>query len=64
MTVFRGLNAEVAGVSLSRAYEVSNVELDKLSEFEADEVRGGIAADDLEDARLTIDNYAARQDVD
>ena len=27
------------------------------------EVREGIEADDLDDARLTVDNYAARQDV-
>jgi protein phosphatase len=64
MAIFRGLNAEVAGLDLSHAYEVSNVELDKLSEFEADEIRSGISVDDLRDARLTIDNYAARQDVD
>lgn len=64
VAVFRGLDASIGGLDLNSTYEVSNVELDKLSAFDADEVRGGIPADDLEDARLTIDNYAARQDVD
>ena len=36
----------------------------RLSDIDAEQVREGIEADDLDDARLTVDNYAARQEVD
>jgi protein phosphatase len=64
VTIFRGLNADLPGISLSHAYETTDVDLDRLSDIDAEQVREGIEADDLEDARLTVDNYAARQDVD
>ena len=35
-----------------------------LSDIDAETVREGIEADDLDEARMTVDNYAARQDVD
>jgi PPM family protein phosphatase len=63
VAIFRGLNADLPGLSLSHAYEVTDVDLDQLSEIDAEQVREGIEADDLDDARLTVDNYAARQDV-
>ena len=63
MTIFRGLNAEIPGIEVSHPYEVSDVDLDNLSEIEADAVTGGIEATDLEDARAIVENYAALQDV-
>ncbi len=64
VAIFRGVNADLPGLSLSHAYEVTDVDLDRLSDLEAETVREGIEADDLDDARSTVDNYAARQDVD
>jgi PPM family protein phosphatase len=63
VAVFRGLNADLPGISLSHAYEVSDVALDRLSDIDAEQVREGIEADSLDDARATVDNYAAIQEV-
>jgi PPM family protein phosphatase len=64
VVIFRGINADLPGVSLSTPYETTNVELDRLSDFDAGKVREGIDAGDLEDARNTVDNLAGRQDPD
>ncbi|MCY7399974.1 MAG: protein phosphatase 2C domain-containing protein [Nocardioides sp.] len=64
VAIFRGIDAEIPGVSLSHPFEVSDVDLTRLSEIDAEQVREGIEADDLDNARLTVDNYAARQEVD
>jgi protein phosphatase len=63
VTIFRGLNTQVPLVDISHPYEVSDVDLDNLSEIDADTVTDGIEATDLDDARATVENYAARQDV-
>lgn len=63
MTIFRGLNAQIPGIEVSHPYEISDVEIAYLSDYEADEVVSGIEVTDLEEARATIENYAARQDL-
>jgi protein phosphatase len=63
VAIFRGIDADLPGISLSHAYEVTDVELDRLSDIDAEQVREGIEADDIDQARQTVDNYAARQDV-
>ena len=63
VTIFRGLNAEIPGVDISHPYEVTDVAVANLSEIDAEQVTDGIEASDLDDARATVDNYAARQDV-
>lgn len=63
VTIFRGLNADIPGVDISHPYEVTDVDVANLSEIDAEQVSQGIEASDLEDARTTVDNYAARQDV-
>ena len=63
VAIFRGIDADLPGISLSHAFEVTDVELTRLSDIDAEQVREGIEADDLADARLTVDNYAARQEV-
>ncbi|HXH80953.1 PP2C family protein-serine/threonine phosphatase [Nocardioides sp.] len=63
VTIFRGLNAQIPGVDVAHPYEVSDIDLDNLSEIDADTLTGGIEATDLEDARATVENYADRQDV-
>ncbi len=60
--VYRGLNSEIAGFDLSEPYERSDVELDRLSEIEADRVREGIAYDNPVDARAKVEDLAARQE--
>ncbi|WP_210651013.1 PP2C family serine/threonine-protein phosphatase [Nocardioides sp. SYSU D00065] len=64
VAIFRGVDADVPGISLSHVYEITDVELDRLSDIEAEQVREGIQTDDLDDARLTVDNYAASQDLE
>jgi protein phosphatase len=64
VVIFRGINGDLPGLSLSTPYETTNVELDRLSDFDAGKVREGIDAEDLDDARTTVDNLAARQDPD
>ena len=64
VVIFRGINADLPGVSLSTPYETTNVELDRLSDFDAGKVREGIDAGDLDDARNTVDNLAGRQEPD
>ncbi len=62
VTVYRGVDASVAGLELSRPYETYDVELDSLPGFDADKVRQGIAADNLDDARSMVEELASLQD--
>ncbi len=62
VAIFRGLNADLPGIS--HPYEVTDVELSRLSDIDAEQVREGIESDGLADAETTVDNYAARQDVE
>lgn len=62
VTIFRGLDATLpGGFELSHPYEVSDVRMDGLSDYDADLVRDGIDAGDLDAARSTVDNLAAQQ---
>jgi PPM family protein phosphatase len=61
VTIFRGLNADIPGVDISHPYETSDVDLDRLSDIDAEQIREGVEAADLDSARATVDNYAARQ---
>jgi serine/threonine protein phosphatase PrpC len=63
VTIFRGVNASIPVIELSHPYEVTDVDLERLSDIDAEQVRGGIEATDLDDARVTADNYAARQEA-
>ncbi len=63
VTIFRGLNAQIPGVDIAHPFEISDVEVDNLSEVDADTITGGIEASDLDDARTTVANFADRQDV-
>jgi protein phosphatase len=61
VTIYRGLNGDVVGFNLSSPYESSDVELDRLSDFDAAKVQEGIEAGSLGDARSTVENLAQRQ---
>lgn len=58
VVIYRGLDASLPGIELSQPYESSNVTLDRLSDFEAQNVREGIDASSLADARDTVESLA------
>ena len=64
VAIFRGIDADLPGISLSHVYETTDVDLDRLSDIEAETVREGIDAQDLDEARSTVDNFAANQVVE
>lgn len=61
VTIFRGLDAELPGVALSEPYETSDVEVDRLSSFDAGTVTAGIDAGSLDSARQTVQRLAEEQ---
>ncbi|MBZ5738217.1 PP2C family protein-serine/threonine phosphatase [Nocardioides mangrovi] len=61
VVIFRGVNASLPGVSLSSPYETSDVEVDRLADFDAGKVDEGIDADSLDDARSTVQRLAESQ---
>jgi protein phosphatase len=62
VTIFRGVDANLPGVTLHRPYEESSVALANLSEYDARQVRKGIEADSLADARRTVENLARNRE--
>ena len=64
VVIYRGLNADLPGVSLSTPYETTDVRLARLSDFDAGKVREGIDAGSLDDARRAVDNLASKQSSD
>ncbi len=61
VTIYRGLNADLPGLELSSPYETTDVEVERLSDFDADKVRQGIEAGSYEQARSTVESLAERQ---
>lgn len=62
VVVFRGIDYDLPGFSLSERIEISEIQVDDLSDFDAAKVREGIAADDVDDARriiATLDDQVA-----
>ncbi len=64
VVIFRGLDADLPGLSLSTPYETTDVSLDRLSDFDADNVREGIDTGSLDAAHRAVDNLAAKQTPD
>jgi serine/threonine protein phosphatase PrpC len=60
VVIYRGLDASLPGFELSEPYERSNVELERLSDFDARQVSDGIDAGSLDEARTTVENLAAK----
>ena len=58
--IYRGLDASLPGVDLSKPYETTNVTLDRLSDFDAESVREGLDATSLDDARNKVENLAEK----
>ena len=61
VTIYRGIDASLPGIDLSHPYETSNVELSQLSDYDAELVREGITANNLANARETVDNLATKR---
>ena len=61
--IYRGLNADLPGRRALHPYETTDVAVDDLSDSTPTGRRDGIDAGDLDDARATVDNLAARQDA-
>jgi protein phosphatase len=61
VTIFRGVQADVPGVSLSHAYETTNVQVSNLDPYTARSVEQGIGAGSLDDAQRTVARLAANQ---
>ncbi len=51
VAIYKGIEADLPGVTLSHLYKRTEVTLDALPEYRAEQVRDGINAEDLEDAR-------------
>jgi protein phosphatase len=60
VVIFRGIDASLPGLDLSKPYEKSNVTLDRLSDFDAESVREGLDATSLDDARHKVENLAGK----
>ena len=60
VVIYRGLDASLPGFELSEPYESSNVELERLSDFDARQVADGIDAGSLDEARSTVEALAAK----
>jgi protein phosphatase len=60
VVIFRGIDASLPGLDLSKPYERSNVTLERLSDFDAESVREGLDATSLSDARNKVENLAEK----
>jgi len=60
VVIYRGVDTSLPGIDLSHPYLTTNVQLDRLSDFEAQNVREGIDATSLEDARHTVESLAEK----
>ncbi len=63
VTIFRGINADLPGISLSDPYQSSDVELSLLPELDAERVEETIEVDDLEAAESAVQELAELQEV-
>ena len=64
VVIYRGISADVPGLELSQPYERSDVELELLPTGMAEDIRDGIPADDLDDARTKVQGFAEEQEAD
>jgi serine/threonine protein phosphatase PrpC len=60
VVIFRGIDASLPGLDLSKPYETTNVTLDRLSDFDAENVREGLDATSLDDAHQKVENLAEK----
>lgn len=63
VTIFRGLDGNLLGLELSEPYQTTNLRLDQLSEYDAEQVRAGSDAVSLDKAHEIVESYYGRQIV-
>lgn len=63
VTIFRGVQADIPLVTLQHVEEVSDVDLADLTDFEARQVREGITASSLADARQVVEDLQEQADT-
>jgi PPM family protein phosphatase len=56
VAIYKGIQADLPGVNLSELHETSEITLASLPEYRAAQVRDGISAEDLGDARRILEN--------
>ena len=56
VAIFRGVQADLPGVTLSRVHHVSDIPMAALYPYRAAQVRQGISAKDLDDAERIVEN--------
>ncbi len=61
VTIFRGVNADLPGISLSEPYQSSDVELDRLPQLDAERVQDSIEVGDLDAAEAAVRELAKLQ---
>jgi serine/threonine protein phosphatase PrpC len=59
VAIYRGVNADLLGIDLSSPYEVTDIEMTSLSEYDRGQVAEGIGGGNLGTARDTVDNLVA-----
>ena len=59
VVIYRGVNTDLPGVSLSSLYMTSDVEIERLSDYDAGRVRDGIEVADLDAAQETVQSLAS-----
>ena len=64
VVIFRGINADLPGISLSKPYQTSDVELDLLPELDAEQVQDTIEVDDLAAAESAVEELAQLQETE
>ncbi|MDE3724454.1 Stp1/IreP family PP2C-type Ser/Thr phosphatase [Nocardiopsis sp. N85] len=55
VAIYRGIDTDLAGLSLSEQVEDTEIPLDSLTDADRQLISGNVPADDLEDARTTVD---------
>ena len=56
VAIYQGIDADLPGLELSQLHETSRITLASLPEYRAAQVRDGISAESLADARQIVDN--------
>ena len=59
VTIYRGVDADIPGLTLSHPYETSDLEVSSLDDYHARSVQQGISADSLAEAEKTVQNLAS-----
>ena len=62
VTIFRGINADLPGLSLSEPYQSSDVDVALLPELDAERVQDTIEVDDLDAAEAAVQELAELQE--